>query len=141
MNIRGMDMDDFILLALVGRGLTVSDSAWVMALTQPAVSNRLRKIEGMFSVKIIERKSRSAIASPQAEHVFKMADDALLAIVGAIPDAFRHFGRYALVHNMLGKPRNWAAEECNRTKPRRPRATCDVDSPIGYNASNAVVYP
>ncbi len=58
-HLRFLNIDDLLILILLNAdGMSVTAVARQLQLTQPAVTQRLRKMEAAFSQKIIERKGR-----------------------------------------------------------------------------------
>lgn len=56
--LRFLNFDDLFLLQLLLEGATVTATAQRLGLTQPAVTQRLRKIEGIFGHKLMQRAGR-----------------------------------------------------------------------------------
>jgi hypothetical protein len=76
-NLRYLDFDDLILVSILWDGGTYKDCCALLQLTAPAISHRLRKIEGAipgFSTKVIDGKRKF---TPQAETFCIRAKNAL----------------------------------------------------------------
>ena len=56
--LRFLNFDDLFLLQLLLDGSTITATAQRLGLTQPAVTQRLRKIEGIFGLKLMQRAGR-----------------------------------------------------------------------------------
>lgn len=57
--LRMLDFDDLYLLRSLLRGQTLASSAKMLGLTQPAVTQRVRKIERTFETPLVERSGRN----------------------------------------------------------------------------------
>jgi DNA-binding transcriptional LysR family regulator len=76
-NLRLLDFDDLYLLKHLLGGLTVAGTARKLGLTQPAITQRIRKIERVFEDSIIRKVGRHAELTPIGEAVCSKAADAL----------------------------------------------------------------
>lgn len=81
---RTLDFDDLIILHLLGKGdLTVTAIAKSMSLSQPSISQRLRKISKAFAAaSLIERAGRGIALSPYGQEISKRASAAIKALQG-----------------------------------------------------------
>ena len=59
--LRHLDVDDFYLLKLLGQGLRLTDAAKALSLSQPAITQRIYKIENALSTQILDRTSRTTL--------------------------------------------------------------------------------
>lgn len=59
--LRLLDVDDLIVLSRLLTGDDVTKTARFLGLTQPAISQRIRKMEGVFEVTLVERLGRKKI--------------------------------------------------------------------------------
>ena len=85
--LRGLDIDDLIMLDLLESGFNVSDTARLLNVTQPAVSQRLSKIKDILGIKIYYKG-----ITPEARQLCLAAREALnllSAAVGPVPDSSR----------------------------------------------------
>ena len=57
-SLRLLSLDDLFLLRLLSEGFTITDSAKKLGLTQPAASQRLRKMEQAFQMSIVKKVGR-----------------------------------------------------------------------------------
>ena len=75
--LRFLDIDDLIILSKLFDGLTLVSTARNLGLSQPAVSNRLRKIEQVFDSDIVRKNGRTVSLSEKGHQVCSIASDAL----------------------------------------------------------------
>lgn len=79
---RYLDLDDILILKLIGDGLNFSDTAKALGLTPPAISHRIKKYEMIwegFSIFIPKDKSRPRVFSPAFCKAHKIATQMLEA--------------------------------------------------------------
>jgi DNA-binding transcriptional LysR family regulator len=76
-NFRLLDFDDLYLLRHLLEGLTVAGTARKLGLTQPAITQRIRKIERVFEDSIIKKVGRHVQLTPTGESICSKAADAL----------------------------------------------------------------
>lgn len=82
-NLRFLSVDDLlILMHLAEQGMSVTEVAKKLQLTQPAVTQRLRKMEDAFGQKIIERKGRGVQLTAFGQALSERATAALAALHG-----------------------------------------------------------
>jgi DNA-binding transcriptional LysR family regulator len=83
--LRFLSVDDLlILMHLSEAGMSVTDVAKRLKLTQPAVTQRLRKMEEAFGKKIIERKGRGVQLTVFGKEISERATMALSALNGVV---------------------------------------------------------
>lgn len=111
MKLRGLDIDDFIVLVMMADGISVTDIAKRLYLTQPAVSQRLAKIRNMTGVCIAYRSGRTMKMTSNGLVLAVGAKEALLTLLRSLPDPFSHVGSDALVHYLLAKRADWATHK------------------------------
>ena len=75
--LRLIDFDDLQILRCLFFGGCVSECARVLGVTQPAVTLRMRKLEGVFDGKLIEKNGRRAVLTPHGIKVAMLANAAL----------------------------------------------------------------
>lgn len=84
--LRFLSVDDLlILMHLSQSGLSVTEVAAKLKLTQPAVTQRIRKMEDAFGQKIIERKGRGIQLTHFGLEQAERATAALSALQGTTP--------------------------------------------------------
>jgi DNA-binding transcriptional LysR family regulator len=73
--IRSLDIDDLRILRFLLQGLTVTEIARRNFVTQPAISQRLRKMEWVFgSEKLVFKSGRSALLGIKGKEIAQRAD-------------------------------------------------------------------
>lgn len=75
--LRLLNFDDLFLLKYLASGLSLTSIAHELKLTQPAISQRLRKIEQIFSVPVVEKRGRELHLTKEGQAICKRAADAL----------------------------------------------------------------
>ena len=84
--LRFLSVDDLLILMHLSRsGLSVTEVAGKLKLTQPAVTQRIRKMEDAFGQKLIERKGRGVQLTPFGLEQAERATAALAALQGSHP--------------------------------------------------------
>jgi DNA-binding transcriptional LysR family regulator len=81
--LRFLSVDDLLILSLLGeQELSVTAAAEALSLTQPAVTQRLRKMEDIFGEKLTARKGRGIELTPYGKTMALRAKNALAALRG-----------------------------------------------------------
>lgn len=75
--LRHLDVDDLYLLSFLGDGKRLADAARSLSLSQPAITQRIHKIEQALSVDILERTSRVTRLTEAGLHVCRRSSDAV----------------------------------------------------------------
>lgn len=75
--LRFLNFDDLFLLQLLLDGSTVTATAQRLGLTQPAVTQRLRKIEGIFGCKLMQRAGRRVRLTDEGRALCERASGAI----------------------------------------------------------------
>ena len=84
--LRFLSVDDLLILMHLSRsGLSVTEVAGKLKLTQPAVTQRIRKMEDAFGQKLIERKGRGVQLTHFGLEQAERATAALAALQGSQP--------------------------------------------------------
>ncbi|MCX6117767.1 MAG: LysR family transcriptional regulator [Proteobacteria bacterium] len=65
--LRHLDMDDFYLLKLLGEGQRLTDAAKALSLSQPAITQRMYKIENAIGIKVLDRSSRTTLITSEGK--------------------------------------------------------------------------
>jgi DNA-binding transcriptional LysR family regulator len=81
--LRFLNFDDLYLLQLLLEGATVTATAQRLGLTQPAVTQRLRKIEGIFECKLMQRTGRRVRLTDEGRALCNRAVGAI-ALMGEV---------------------------------------------------------
>ena len=77
LNLRQLDVDDLYLLFLLGSGLRLVDASSKLGLTQPAITQRIRKIETAIGCSIIDRSVRGTKLTERGFDICKVAGEVL----------------------------------------------------------------
>lgn len=75
--LRFLNFDDLFLLQLLLDGSTITATAQRLGLTQPAVTQRLRKIEGIFGCKLMQRAGRRVRLTDEGRALCNRASGAI----------------------------------------------------------------
>lgn len=75
--LRLLDFDDLYLLRLLLNGASVTGAAKQLGLTQPAITQRLRKIERVFQCPVVQRHGRSVSLTKEAASLCERATAAI----------------------------------------------------------------
>lgn len=113
MKLRGLDIDDLLVLVMLLDGKTVTETAKMLHLTQPAVSLRLAKIRTLTGVCVAIKVGKKMIMTSSGKVLAIGAREALFTLLRSLPDAFTYRGGDILVHYILSKRGDWAADECH----------------------------
>lgn len=113
MSIRKLDIDDILTMALLVEGYSVTKVSNLLNLTQPAVSQRLRKIEEVFGTKLLDSTYRTAKLTPEAENIGYALVCGLELIAATLPDSLGDGWREPVINLILSEPRDRPASECN----------------------------
>lgn len=111
MKLRGLDIDDLIVLVMMADEISVTEIAKKMHLTQPAISQRLSKIRNLTGVCIAYRSGRKMKMTTNGLILACGAKEALLTLLRSLPDPFSHVGGDSLVHYVFSKRGDWAAHK------------------------------
>lgn len=111
MKLRGLDIDDLIILVMMADGISVTEIGKRMHLTQPAISQRLSKIRNLTGVCVAYRSKKYMAMTSNGLVLAVGAKEALLTLLRSLPDAFSHGRSDSLVHYILSKRGDWAAHE------------------------------
>lgn len=111
MKLRGLDIDDLVVLVMLADGVSVTDIGKRLFITQPAISQRLSKIRNLTGVCPAIKIGRNMKVTSQGMILAVGAKEALLILLRSLPDPFTHSGSDGLVHYILSKRGDWAAYE------------------------------
>jgi DNA-binding transcriptional LysR family regulator len=112
MKLRGLDLDDLVVLAMLGDDISVTKIGHYLYITQPAVSQRIRKIEDLLGIKIVYRNSRSLKLTRDGNTVSAAAKQSLVMLMHSIPNPLSNGRSNPLVDYILSISRNGTANEC-----------------------------
>lgn len=111
MKLRGLDVDDFLILALLGDGYSVTKTAAHLNLTQPAVTQRIRKMENFLGFKIVYRTGRGVLVSKDAITMSIACKKALIILMHSLPNLLSNGRSNSLIDYMLRISRDGIADE------------------------------
>ncbi|NBQ52108.1 MAG: LysR family transcriptional regulator [Proteobacteria bacterium] len=77
--LRLLNVDDFMILRALREGLTVTAIGQRLGLSQPAITQRIRKMEEAFAEKILEKDGRGIKLSTSGQRIARQAIEALSA--------------------------------------------------------------
>lgn len=77
--LRLLNVDDFMILSALREGLTVTKIGQRLGLSQPAITQRIRKMEEAFGQKILEKDGRGIKLSTNGQRIAQQAIEALSA--------------------------------------------------------------
>ena len=86
--LRLLNVDDFMILSALREGLTVTKIGQRLGLSQPAITQRIRKMEEAFGQKILEKDGRGIKLSTSGQRLARQAIDALSAFENIQPATF-----------------------------------------------------
>lgn len=75
--LRGLDIDDLIILSLLAENFRGSEISKVLYLTQPAITHRLNKCKAIFGECIFQKLEHRRILSPLGKEIAEKARGAL----------------------------------------------------------------
>lgn len=75
--LRHLDVDDLYLLSYLGDGKRLADAARSLSLSQPAITQRIHKIEQALGFDVLERASRITRLTEQGLYVCRRASEAV----------------------------------------------------------------
>jgi DNA-binding transcriptional LysR family regulator len=81
--LRLLNVDDFMILRFLYDGISVTAIGQRMGLSQPAVTQRIRKMEEAFGQKFLEKEGRGVRLTSNGEHMARKAIKALTAFEGS----------------------------------------------------------
>lgn len=103
MILRGLDIDDLIILALLIDEFQVTEIGHKLNLTQPAITQRLSKMRRLLGFAVTIRIGRSVKLTSHGLPVAMAAREALIFLLRSLPDSISDWRRNVLVHYLLSK--------------------------------------
>lgn len=141
MNFRQLDMDDWVMLVLTAKGYTVTETARILTVSQPAVSQRLKRISKIFCVKIFKKQGMKMIADPEGSHVLKLAFEIVEIMTRTFPDATGYWRGKPLIHYVGRNVADGATGETNQPQTSGSPGTHCLHGPICNDAGEAMMFP
>ena len=80
-SIRHLDVDDFFVLKYLGEGKSMVEIAKILLVTQPAISQRVERIEEVFGDIIVTKKGRRVVLTDFGKHVTNTITTALKIVM------------------------------------------------------------
>lgn len=118
--LRLLDFDDLFLLGHLLEGHTIAATAKLLGLTQPAITQRVRKIERVFEEPILQKAGRHVKLTPEGHAVCVKAADAL-ALMRAVTTETQNVALAVGAAPALGSRWLWPALlELRGTMPQHP---------------------
>lgn len=75
--LRHLDVDDLYLLSFLSEGKRLADAARSLSLSQPAITQRIHKIEQALGVGVLERSSRATRLTEEGLQICQLAGEAM----------------------------------------------------------------
>lgn len=114
---RGLDIDDLIILALMGNGITVTKCGKLLNLTQPAISQRIAKIRDTLNIVFYVRQGNNILLTREGKELCFAAKSSLSLLLGSIPNGLTDGGSQVLIHHMFGVGSNRTTNKNDNTDP------------------------
>jgi DNA-binding transcriptional LysR family regulator len=76
-SLRLLDVDDLIILSRLAHGDSQREIALVLRLTQPAICQRMRKMEAIFGAKITKLSGKYSVLTERGKQIAETAKAAL----------------------------------------------------------------
>jgi DNA-binding transcriptional LysR family regulator len=111
MILRGLDIDDLLILTLLIDGISVTGIGEKINLTQPAITQRLGKMRRLLGFAITIRVGQSVKLTNHGLPVAMAAREALIILLRSLPDSFSDWRRDVLVDYVLSKRGNRSTDE------------------------------
>jgi DNA-binding transcriptional LysR family regulator len=111
MILRGLDIDDLLILTMLIDGISVTGIGEKINLTQPAITQRLGKMRRLLGFAITIRVGQSVKLTNHGLPVAMAAREALIILLRSLPDSFSDWRRDVLVHYVLSKRGDRCANE------------------------------
>ena len=121
--LRLLGFDDLYLLRFLLNGYTLTAAARELNLTQPAVTQRLRKIESVFEVAMFSKSGRNLVLTREGQAICTKAVDALTLMDDVSP------GNSEIVVNIGTRPeagRSWLWPAVRNIRKRHPYITFHI---------------
>jgi DNA-binding transcriptional LysR family regulator len=113
MSLRKLDIDDFLVMMLLVSGCSVTKTGKLLCLTQPAISQRLRKIEEVFGTKILDKSFRHGTLTIEGQHIAYAMACGFELMATTLPDSLGERWSDPLINLVLSEPGDRPASECN----------------------------
>lgn len=111
MKLRGLDIDDLLVLVMLADGISVTEIGKRLFLTQPAISQRIVKIRRCLELAPTMKINRGLIMTQAGKVLATGALEALIILLRSLPDPLSHGRSNTLVHYVLSKRSDWATDK------------------------------
>lgn len=103
MKLRGFDIDDLMILAMLLDEISVTNIGKKIHLTQPAITQRLTKMRRLIGFAVTIRVGNKVKLTQNGLGLAYAAREALILLLRSIPDSLGNGGSNVLVHYFLSK--------------------------------------
>lgn len=103
MILRGIDIDDLLILTFLLEKYQITEIAHKIHITQPAVTQRLGKLRRIVGFAITIRSGRNVILTKNGLTFAIAAREALITLLRSLPDTFGNWRSNPLVNDVLSK--------------------------------------
>ena len=134
-------MDDWMTLYLLSLGYSITDTAKVLCITQPAVTQRVRKMEIIFGNKLFRKKGKGVTPTPHAAEILVYARKLIESIACTFPQAAGYGRGDRLVHYVFGSGSDRTTSKPDDASPGGAPGTDHLHSPVRNDASETVMLP
>lgn len=111
MILRGIDIDDLLILSLLIDKYSVTHIATKLHLTQPAITQRLGKMRRLLGFAVTIRLGRQIVLTQNGLAFAVAARESLIIMLSSLPDGFSDWRRHVLVNEVLSKRGDWATHK------------------------------
>jgi DNA-binding transcriptional LysR family regulator len=132
-DLRFLSFDDLFLLSYLKEGFTVTECAGHLGLTQPAVSQRVRKLEQVFLFPLLKKQGRKSILTEEGMHLASRAKDAIALLAPLSKTADR--GQTIRIGTRAEVGRSWLWPALKKLRRKRP----SVDFHIGFGSGSELL--
>lgn len=137
-----VDLKDFELLDALGRHQTLTAAARHLYVSQPALSQRLLKLEDRLGVSLFERRGRRLVATAAGERLLDAARVVLAEVQAATADVMALAGGDRVtvrVASQCSTNFQWLAPVLRTLHARVPQADVQITSPVAGTEIDALV--
>lgn len=103
MILRGLDIDDLLVLSMLLDQYTITQIAQNVHLTQPAITQRLSKMRRILGFAVTIRAGRNIVLTQAGLPVALAARECLIILLRSLPDGLGDWRRHVLVDYVLSK--------------------------------------
>ncbi len=126
--LRYLSFDDLFILSCLKDGFTVTECAGQLGLTQPAISQRVRKLEQVFKFDLMQKQGRKSILTQDGLHLASRAKDAISLLTPLSKKNTRNQAIRIGTRAEVG--RSWLWPALKKMKKKTP----NVDFHVGFGS-------